>query len=41
MPLEFWVAWAVLQGKCSLEMGGRLVLMVGMETVFSLEVSGV
>lgn len=29
----------VLQGRCSLEMGGRLVLMVGSGAVSSLEVS--
>lgn len=24
MPLEFWAAWGVLQGKCSLEMGVQI-----------------
>lgn len=39
MPLQFWAAWGVLQGKCSVEMGGRLVLRVGMGVISSLEVS--
>lgn len=39
MPFEFWAAWGVLRGKCSLEIGGRLLLVVGMGTISSLKVS--